>query len=332
MKVHVLSNPHRATTSLYDKADPFAIIIHKYIHNLKDKYEFIHYGLEGSDVDCEHHSLSTNVHEFNREASSIIAKRKDPGDLALCFYGTDNEGAVKEHIDLKVIEPVIGYSPHGVFAPYRVFKSYSNMHYFYGVKGMLLEPSWFDAVIPYGEDPNNFKYNENKKDYFLMFGRVCPEKGLHIAIQATEAAGVDLIIAGPGNLSDYGYSSTPKHVTCVGVCNSDQRKALMSDAKGLIGATYYLEPFGNMIIESYFSGTPVITTDWGAFTETVVNGVTGYRCREFSEFVDAIKNIDSISNKTCYDYAMKNYSYDVVYDKHDKYLQRVLAGNFYRSL
>jgi glycosyltransferase involved in cell wall biosynthesis len=332
MKVHVLSNPHRATTSVYADADPFAIIVHKYINNLKHKYEFIHYGLEGSDVDCEHHSLPKDLENFNKQASSIISKRKSPEDIILCFYGADNRDATIDHQDLKIVEPVIGYTPSAIFAPYRVFESYSHMTYYYGTKGMLMSPSWWDDVIPSGKDPKDFKYNEKKKDYFLMFGRVCPEKGLHVAIQATEAAGVDLVLAGPGNLSECGYSTTPKHVTCVGVCDAKKRKSLMSDAKGIIGATYYLEPFGNMIVEGYFSGTPAITTDWGAFTETVVNGVTGYRCREFSEFVYAINNIGSISSKTCYDYAMNNYTHDVIYDKHDKYLQKIAAGDFYRSL
>jgi glycosyltransferase involved in cell wall biosynthesis len=192
MKIHVLSNPHRATTPIYDEFDPFAVIVYKYIENLKHKYEFIHYGLIGSNVDCEHHTLSPDLDKFNSQASVIIGDRKEPGDIALCFFGYENQGAVINHPDLKVIEPVIGYTPHGVFAQYKVFKSYAIMHYYYGIHGNIDNPVWFDAVIPYGEDPKNFTFNPIKEDYILLFGRVIPSKGLHLAIEAAGAAGVKL--------------------------------------------------------------------------------------------------------------------------------------------
>jgi len=331
MKIHVLPNPHRTTTSVYADADPFAIIVHKYIHNLKHKYEFIHYGLEGSDVDCEHHSLPKNLEEFNREASKLIAERKSPGDIILCFYGTDNRDATIDHQDLKIVEPVIGYTPGAIFAPFRVFESYSHMAYYYGTRDMLMSPSWWDAVIPSGKNPNDFIYNEQKDDYFLCFGRVTKEKGIDLAIQATDRAGVRLVIAGPGDLKSMGYNKIPKHVTFTGVCDVEKRKFLMKNAMGIIGPTHFLEPFGNMVVEGYFSGTPAITSDWGAFTETVVQGKTGYRCRLFRDFVEAIDKVKSnaINPKDCYDYAMKNYTHDVVYDKHDKYLQRLIMGDYY---
>lgn len=330
MNVHVLSNPHRATSPTYGDFDPFAVIVYKYIENLKHKYNFIHYGLEGSQVDCEHHSLSNELTKFNEEASDIIAQRKEPGDIALCFFGTANQDAVKDHPDLKVVEPVIGYTPHATFAPFKVFKSYAMLHYHYGVTHNLNTPSWFDAVIPYGEDPDNFEFKVKKDDYCLLFGRVIPNKGLHIAIETTAAAGIKLVIAGSGDPYYY-YGNLPAHVEYVGFANAEQRKKLMSNAKVLIGATHYLEPFGNMIIEAYLSGTPVITTDWGAFTETVVHGITGYRCREYREFVNAIKNIDQIDPFDCYKFALKNYTHDVVYKKHDEYLQKIAAMNFYRE-
>jgi glycosyltransferase involved in cell wall biosynthesis len=330
MNVHVLSNPNRATSPIYDDFDPFAVIVYKYIENLKHKYNFIHYGLEGSQVDCDRYTLPKNLEDFNREASHLIGKRKSPGDIVLCFYGQSNKPAVEAHGDLFVVEPVIGYNPTGSFAQYKVFKSYAMMHYYYGSISNMDNPSWYDAVIPYGEDPNNFEFKTEKEDYFLMFGRVIKSKGLDIAIQMTAAAGVNLVIAGLGHPTLQGYNPLPPHVKFAGFCGREERKKLMANAKGLIAPTRYLEPFGNMIIESYLSGTPVITTDWGAFTETVIHGVTGYRCREFKEFTDAIKMIEELDPNDCYQFAMRNYTHDVVYKKHDEYLQKISAMNFYR--
>ena len=328
MQIHVLPNPSTPTGLSYPM-DPFSVLCYKYIKHLSSKYTMIHYGLSGSTVDCEHVDIrASNKDDFNAVAGMHIQERKKPGDLIVCFYGGDNKLACDLNPDLTVIEPSIGYLPGAVFAPYRVFTSYSQMHMFYGERGMMMHPSWFDEVIPNAITSKDFNYCESKEDYFLFFGRVCRDKGIDIAIQATERAGKRLVLAGPGNLSDYGYTSVPKHVEVLGLCNADQRRELMSKAAGMIAPTHYVEPFGNMVIEANLSGTPVITTDWGGFTETVIHGKTGFRCRDFNSFVDAIERIDWILPKECRLHGLQ-YDDEPIHQRHDMYLQKVIKGSFY---
>jgi glycosyltransferase involved in cell wall biosynthesis len=336
--LHILSSPY-SPVHPDNRVDAFSIAVFKFIkHMTRLGWNCLHYGINGCQVECETvicldalaADNAKNIKLYNQNAAFEIAKRKKAGDFVLCFYGDENKEAAEFNKDLKVIEPSIGYSANAVFAPYRVFVSYAQMHYYYGMKGMLMNPSWNDAVIYNAISADEFDYTEEKDDYILYFGRVVESKGLHIAIQATEAAGKKLVIAGPGNLNELGYSSIPSHVTIAGVCNVEQRRKLMSKARAIIGPTYYLEPFGNMIAEGYMSGTPAITSDWGAFAENVVHGVTGFRCREFREFVDAIHNIGSINPSDCRDWAMKNCEDSVVHAKYDQYLKKIQAGNFYR--
>jgi glycosyltransferase involved in cell wall biosynthesis len=330
MKIHVLVNP-RTPTGLMNRVDPFAVHGFKYIKYLSQHFEMVHYGIPGAQVDCEHVDIPTTpteIKRFNELAGEEIRKRASDGDIIACFFGVDNQLACEMNPNCKAVEPSIGYRANGIFAPYRVFTSYANMHMFYGERGMLMNPSWFDDVIGNPFTVNEFEYCEEKEDYFLYFGRVVEEKGVHLAIQATERLGKKLIIAGPGSLQSLGYSKTPDHVEMFGVANAEQRKELMRKAKCLIGLTHYVEPFGNMVIEANLSGTPSITTDWGGFTETVLEGKTGYRVRDFKSLLTAMDSIDKIDSCDCRAWGL-NFSDEIVHMKHKQYLNKVIKNQFY---
>ena len=103
----------------------------------------------------------------------------------------------------------------------------------------------------------------------------------------------------------------------------------MGNAIATFVPTQYIEPFGNVNIESQACGTPVITTDWGAFTETVIQGVTGYRCRTFDEFCKAAENSVNLDPKIIRKHAISKYSVDNIRYEYDKYFKRLytLWGN-----
>jgi glycosyltransferase involved in cell wall biosynthesis len=117
--------------------------------------------------------------------------------------------------------------------------------------------------------------------------------------------------------------SVPIGVELAGYVDVEQRKKLLAGAAALIAPTYYIEPFGNIVVEAAMSGTPVLTTDWGGFTETVVPGRTGFRCRSLEEFAQAVNRLPEIHTWACRDWAMKNYSDSVVHQQFDQYFKRI---------
>ena len=126
-----------------------------------------------------------------------------------------------------------------------------------------------------------------------------------------------MILAGPGTPPEYGEY--------VGVVGPEERSKLMAGATALFAPTLYLEPFGNIVPEAHFCGTPTITTDWGAFTETNINGLTGYRCRSFQEFCDATEDVKKLNPAVIRQRAIDNYSLEITSQKYDKYFNKLLT-------
>jgi glycosyltransferase involved in cell wall biosynthesis len=205
------------------------------------------------------------------------------------------------------VEFGIGYG--STFAKYRVWESYAWMHANYaGYKDpTTIDGLFYDEVIPGYFDPTEFTLQENKEDYYLYLGRLIDRKGYNIAVDVCKKLNKRLIVAGPGTPPEYGEY--------VGVVGPEERSKLMGGAIALFAPTIYVEPFGNIVPEAHFCGTPTITTDWGAFTETNINGLTGYRCRSFQEFCDATENVKSLDPARIWKRAVDTYSLDVIAQK-----------------
>lgn len=311
------------------------------------------YGGEGSQVECDEfiqvlsnqtrrecygdydwkkeffkHDPNDLAHQtFNQNAIPAINARKRPGDFLLCPMGNYDQ-VIADAVGIPfTVESGIGYT--GIFSKYRVFESYAWMHHVYGLMHQD-DGSWYDVVIPNYFDPKDFPYQSDKGDYALFIGRLIPRKGYEVAIQVTKELGIPLIVAGQGDLPE----NCGTHVTHIGAVGPEKRAELMGKAKMVFTPTYYIEPFGGVAVESQMCGTPVISTDWGVFTETVLHGVTGFRCRTFDEFLWAARHADQIDPQACRDWAVKNFSMarvQVMYEQYFRNLDDLNRSGWYEQ-
>lgn len=157
------------------------------------------------------------------------------------------------------------------------------------------------VVVPEGIDFENF-FPEKKDigEYILCAGRITKDKGVDIAIEAADKAGIEIKIAGPTPNKKFSNRILDnKNVTYLGELNHSELRILFSNAKALMYMTQYIEPGGAAVVEAMGCGCPIITTGMGATGETVVDGKTGYFAEDSDDIVKALNKIDSISADAC---------------------------------
>ena len=347
MRFHVLGIPHTITNNQFSVC-AFTQLILQFCKMMYNRgHHIMHYGHEDSNPLCnenisvvtdkiwksiyKHNSIQdfkfddVVYEQFYKNTINEIYKRKKKNDFILAFWGVGHKPICDEHNDLITVEPTIGYG-NGTFAKYRVFPSYAHYHCH---SGLNIDSHFINnvnyTVIPHYFDLDNFKYSDKKEDYVLFMGRVCDSKGIDIAMKVTDLLDIKLVVAGQlGHknkiIDKVVFTDNVEYLGTVGV---KERKELMSKAKATIIPSIYSEPFGMVQVESLLSGTPIITTDWGAFTEVNLNGITGYRCQTFNDFIDAIKNIDKINSEDCRKQGEK-FSFDNIAPMYEKYFNEIL--------
>lgn len=107
----------------------------------------------------------------------------------------------------------------------------------------------------------------------IWFGRIVPEKGLHLAIDAARAAGLELTVAGRvGNPDYYATEVEPRlgpDITMVGECSQDELTKIVRNAGVCLVTPQWEEPFGLVVIEAMASGTPVAALARGGVVENL---------------------------------------------------------------
>lgn len=123
-----------------------------------------------------------------------------------------------------------------------------------------------------------------RKDQIVFVGRLAPEKGVDILLEAWKRLGATnfrLVIVGDGPERadlERRFAGLPGVVWRGWVDREDVLREV-ARSRGLVMASRWYEVFGVVVVEALASGTPVTAPNHGAFPEMIVPGETGFLFR-----------------------------------------------------
>jgi glycosyltransferase involved in cell wall biosynthesis len=153
---------------------------------------------------------------------------------------------------------------------------------------------------------SDYPFRRDKEDFVLFMGRMSPEKGAHLAIDAARGAGRRIVLAGKVKeeieQTYFEAEVRPRlggDAEFIGEASMTAKKELYASAQCLVFPIRWDEPFGLVMIEAMACGTPVVALDRGSVPEVVADGVTGFIRADPEELPAAIQAADTIDPLVC---------------------------------
>ncbi len=135
-----------------------------------------------------------------------------------------------------------------------------------------------------------------RRRFALMLGRICPEKGQHLALDAARRADVPLLLAGEAFAyhahRDYLERRVRPRLDArrrwLGPVGFARKRRLLAAARCLLVPSCAAETSSLVAMEAAACGTPVIAFRAGALPDIVRDGVTGFIVDDADGMADAI--------------------------------------------
>jgi glycosyltransferase involved in cell wall biosynthesis len=172
----------------------------------------------------------------------------------------------------------------------------------------------YQGTVYNGIDTGLYALAGEKGGYLLNLGRISPEKGTHLAIEAARLTGIPLIIAGKVDPVDTDYYETlvkphidGTFIRYIGEVSGQPKADLLAQADVLLHPVQWPEPFGLVMAEAMAAGTPVVAYSYGSIPEVVEDGLTGYIVNSMAAMVAAIDSARSLDPARCRNRAIERF-------------------------
>jgi glycosyltransferase involved in cell wall biosynthesis len=155
-----------------------------------------------------------------------------------------------------------------------------------------------------------------RRTHALVLARICPEKGIHLGIDAAKKADADLVIAGEifpyaDHERYFAEEIRPRLDTrrvFIGPIGCARKRELLQSARCLLVPSLIEETSSLVAMEAMACGTPVIAFRRGALPETIDDSVTGILVDNVDELAPAIARADGFAASACAETARRRFS------------------------
>lgn len=256
-------------------------------------------------IGTKHHTL------FEERLVAEMRKRVKPKDLICHPFGHAHSRLVQDFPKNIHIETGIGY-PTLVAGTMRIFESYAWRHYHCAKENR--QGTNYEWVIPNYFDIDAWEPKYEPGKYIAFLGRINSCKGLDTIKEIANYVDKKIVLCGQGDPTPWKHPN----IEYWGPITGTQRSEFMRNAICSLMPTNFIEPFGGSGVEGMLCGTPLISTDYGAFTETVVEGLTGYRCKTLRDWLEALDKVEDLDRHAVAAYARHKYSLHTCGAMYDK--------------
>ena len=163
-----------------------------------------------------------------------------------------------------------------------------------------------------------------KRNLVVSIGRICPEKGFHIALNAAKRANIPMMLAG----QVFPYESHEKYFQSeilprlgstrqfIGPVGPNEKQNLLGSARCVLVPSLVPETSSLVAMEALASGTPVVAFPAGALADIVEHGKTGFLVHDEHEMSQAIEASRELNSEVCRQAARERFAQGAMIGKY----------------
>ena len=173
-----------------------------------------------------------------------------------------------------------------------------------------------------------------RRGFLLTLGRICPEKGQHLALEAAHAARAPLLIGGavfpyPAHQDYFAISVRPlldRARRFLGPVGLPRKRRLLAGARCVLIPSLAAETSSLVAMEAAAAGTPVIAFRAGALPETIEHGRTGFLVDSAQSMAEAVQHAGEIDPEICRATARSRFRREIMVARYFAAYARIAAA------